>query len=104
MIANIKRRGKLKVKLSVECRRLTTKTTYIDDDLRNSGDLGDLGKYSVCSYTFHNLESAGKTLCVEGSDHMEHGRVSSYVYNTSEDAKLARKAFQTIIRKINCSL
>ena len=87
--------------ISKDC-TLSAQTMYIDARLRGRGNLGDLNNcYYVGSYIFHNLESGGKSLCLEGSGRIDDGRVSTHEYHTPEDARLARKAFQTIIRKIN---
>ena len=88
--------------ISTNGKVLTSQTMYIDARLRGRGNLGDLNNYYyVGSYIFHNLESGGKSLCLEGSGRIDDGRVSTHEYHTPEDARVARKAFQTIVRQIN---
>ncbi len=89
----------LTVKLSVDGCVLSAQTTRIDDSLRGKGTLEMIGNYVICSHACGQLFQ--NRLCLSGDYPEYDGSVGTNRYNTPEDAKLARKAFQILIRRVN---
>ena len=94
--------GKLvSVDFTVKHNMLHIRTVHIDSSLRARNTLGQDGDYAVRS--INCPESRRWTIFLNGDDRGCDGTPTSCRYASSEDVKVARKAFQTIIRKINGS-
>ncbi len=92
----------LRVEFTVIGSTLHAKTLDISDALCGSNrgsfrefDLGRLGSYRVRSLYYH--EQCRNTLCLQGASRRPDD-TSQFTYDSLQEAKLARKAFQTIIR------
>ena len=91
--------ARLSVKFSVKDCVLSAHVTSMSEGLREGHRLGRYKTYYI--YSINHPQIDGRTLYVRGETCSHDNLVATYIYHTPEEAKLARKAFQTIIRTIN---
>ncbi len=95
------RGDQVSVDFTVQGNVLYAKPVHIAESLRGECTIGHCGKFMLKSMTVPEMRN--NKLFLNGTDRVEDGMTVLYRYGSSEGAKLARKAFQTTIRKINGS-